>query len=172
MRLEILKLQQLLSDLPDRLSWKQTWDVRMKVGNLIVGATPESRLIIKDVYDKFTMQLKARAEELGKADDFAEADRLAQLGFDSAQFRADLNAATDSVQFFDILNDPSRQKELEATKALIEVGGVPAETLDRVRDSVKASHQISKRAKEGKRIRLWDRLGFLVELLRYPKRKA
>jgi hypothetical protein len=76
---EILKLKHLLSDLPDSLSWEQLWNLRTEVGELMLGATEaETRAILKTVYDDFTVRLKTRADELGKGEEFAEADRLTQ----------------------------------------------------------------------------------------------
>jgi hypothetical protein len=162
---EIIKLKQRLSDLPDSISWKELWNLRTEVSDLIPGADPETRSILKATYDDFTKQLKVRAEELGKGKEFAEADRLTELVLKTEGLRAELDAAS-GVQFHDILSDPARKNELMALNALIEAGGLPADYLAERMDSLKANYRIAECGQIGEPLRLRDVLAAWIERFR------
>jgi hypothetical protein len=154
---EILELRRLMSDLPDFLSYEQLWIFREKVGKLMLPANSETRPKIKDVYYDFTKLLKTRAKELGKVEEFARADKLAQLLLETAGLRADVGAvAEDGVKVMEILNDPSRQKEVTAMQSLLEAQGHPADYLTRRKDSVKANYRVVMSRRTGATIRLRD----------------
>jgi hypothetical protein len=169
---EILRLKEVLSDLPDSLSWEQLWDLRTKVGELMLGATkPETRAILKAIYEKFTLRLKARAEELGKGEEFAEADRLTQQTIESQDVLGKLQDANSDLEFYDILNDPKRQNELAALQSVIETGGLPKNYLNQARNSHKSAYRIAKSARAGQRLRFRDILGFAIEWAKSKRKR-
>ena len=129
----------------------------------MIGANEETRFILKAAYDTLTEQLKARAKELGKEKEFAEADGITTLLFETKHLRADLEAAT-GEGFFDILDDPARQNELALLRTPIAAGGLPDDYLDRTKRSMKATHRFLKSAQAGDRIRLKDAFLAWIEI--------
>jgi hypothetical protein len=168
---EILQLQRLLSEMPDFLSYEKLWNFREKVGKLMLPANSETRPKIKAVYDDFTKLLKTR-EELGKVEEFARADKLAQLLLETAGLRADVGAvAEDGVKVMEILNDPSRQKEVTAMQSLLETQGHPADYLTRRKDAVKANYCVVMNRRTGAKIRLRDSLLAWFERFRDSRKR-
>src|SRR5260370_2142636 len=163
---EILELKRLLSDLPASLSWEQLWDLRMKVSELLLGANQETRSMLQTIYNKLTVLLKNRAEELGKGDTFAELERLTQLDIESKIVLGQLRYANSTLEFFDILNEPARQNEITALQSFTESGGAAKNYLNEVRDSTKAAYGIAKSARAGARLSLRDVLGFAIQWFR------
>jgi hypothetical protein len=169
---EIVRLNELLCELPHSLSWEDLWNFRSKVGELMVGTTnSETCSTLKTIYDKFTVQLKERAEELGKGKEFAEAERLTQLMLETERLRADLNAADSGLKFHAILNDPERQVELSALSLLIEAGGVPANYLTEKRDSLQANYRIAKSGQTGGPIGLKDVFLAWIERFKWKRKQ-
>ena len=166
---EILEVRKILSNLPERVSFKQAWDLRARVGDLMPATSEEARFVLKAAYDKLTELLEARAKELGSENEFAEADRITRLELETKQLRADLHAAS-SEGFFDILNDPARKHELALLNSLIEAGGLPADYLDRAKRSMKGIHRVLKSGQASRPIRLRDALLAWVEVLRWKRK--
>jgi hypothetical protein len=167
---EIRELQRLLSDLPETLDWEQLWSLRSRVGELMTGANLETHSVLETVYNDLTTQLRVRAEELGKGSEFAEADKLTQLMRKTEGLRAELNAADSGLKFHDILNDPARQNELTALNSLIEGGGLPANYLTDLRDSLRANYRIAKAGQTGGPLRLRDVLLAWAERFRWKRK--
>ena len=166
---EILELKQLLSEQPERVSFKQALGLRTRVAELMRGTDGETRFVLKAAYDKLTESLKARAKELGKENEFAEADRITNLELETEQLRADLNAA-DGERFYDILYDPARQHEVALLKSLMEAGGAPADYLDQAKRSMEGTHRVLKNAQAGDRIRLKDAILGRLEIFKWKRR--
>ncbi|HLW82226.1 MAG TPA: hypothetical protein VKS20_09310 [Candidatus Acidoferrales bacterium] len=166
---EILELKRIFSDLPERVSFKQAWDLRARVADLMLGTNQETRFVLQAGYDKLTELLKARAKELGKENEFAEAERLTKLDLETEQLRADLSRAN-GEGFLDILNDPARQHELALLNAFVEAGGLPADYLDRAKRSVKATHRVLKSRQAGGPVRLRDTLLSWIEVFKLRRR--
>lgn len=158
--------------MPEFLSWEQLWNFREKVGELMLRANSETYPKLRTIYDDFTKLLKARAEELGKAEEFASADKLTQLLLETAKLRAEMEATDSGLKFHDILNDPARQKELAALQSLIEAGGLPENYLSERRDAVKANYRIAKAGQTGGPIRLRDVLLAWIERLRENRKRG
>ena len=90
----------------------------------MLPANSETLPNIRDVYDDFTNLLKTRTKELGKVEEFERANKVAQLLLETAGLRADVGAvADDGVRVMEILNDPSRQKEVAVMQSLMEAQG-------------------------------------------------
>jgi hypothetical protein len=165
-------LKALVSNLPDEyLDWGQLWELRTKVGDLMLGASPTNYPVYKTVYDKYTQMLKVRAEELGKAEEFAEADRLTQLEMESRDVLNKLQNASSGLEYSDILHDPAKQKEIAALQSFVE-GELPKDYLIQGRDSHKSAYRIAASARAGERLRYRDILGFAYEWVRDKIKKS
>jgi len=123
----------------------------------MLPANSETLPNIRDVYDDFTNLLKTRAKELGKVEEFERANKVAQLLLETAGLRADVGAvADDGVRVMEILNDPSRQKEVAVMQSLMEAQGYPVDYLTSRKDSMKANYRVVMSRRTGAKIRLKD----------------
>jgi len=123
----------------------------------MLPANSETLPNIRDVYDDFTNLLKTRTKELGKVEEFERANKVAQLLLETAGLRADVGAvADDGVRVMEILNDPSRQKEVAVMQSLMEAQGYPVDYLTSRKDSMKANYRVVMSRRTGAKIRLKD----------------
>jgi len=163
---ELEALKRRIDNLPKSVTWRQLWDLRTEVSDLMRTAAPETQPVLKETYEGFTMLLKARAEELEREKEFAEADRLTRLQLETEPLRAELAAADTGIKVQQILRDPTRQKELAALDQVMEEMGSGANYLKKMRDATEASYRVATARKAGKRVGFKDVVLVWIERLR------
>jgi hypothetical protein len=163
---EFLSLRQLLADQPESLSWEQLFNLRAKVSELMLGASPETLSVYRNVYSEFTKMLKARAEELGKGKEFSEIENATQLVNESEKIIGQLKATDSGIEYFDILNDPAKQEELAAIDRLMESTRGSPNCVNQMRNSGEETYRIAKSAQAGERLRFRDIFSIALEWIK------
>jgi hypothetical protein len=102
---------------------------------------------------------------LGKAEEFAEADRLTHLVNQSQDVFDKMQKTDSGLEYFDILNDPTKQKEIAALQSLVE-GELPKDYITKGMDSHKSAYRIAASARAGEKLRYRDLFGFAIEWVR------